>query len=121
MKSTRFRYISGLIVSAMLSSAASAQIVSHERLLSFEGNEIPPFITAHSSHLSLTTDHFKDGVQSLRWQFASEGSLSIKKDLHFEPKDSTDTYLSGFVVWIHNTIPIDRPLTFRFLKNGTVC
>lgn len=123
MKSIRFIYIVGLIASAMLSSTASAQIVSHERLLSFEDNDIPPFITAHPSHLSLTTDHFKDGVQSLRWKFAPGESISIKKDLHFEPKDptGTDTYLSGFVVWIHNSNPLAQPLTFQFLKNGQVC
>lgn len=123
MKVIRLRYITGFILSAMLSTAASAQLVSHDRLLSFEGREIPSYISAPHSRLSLTPDHYKDGAQSLRWTYGPKDVLSIKKDLCFEPKDptGTDTYLSGFVVWVHNSKPKAAPLTFQFLKDGKVC
>lgn len=123
MNSIRMRYFTAVALSCLLATAASAQLVTHDRLLSFEGKEIPAFISAPGSKLSLTGDHYKDGAQSLRWSFGPGDVLSIRKDLCFEPKDptGTDTYLSGFVVWVHNTAPTNSPLTFRFLKNGKVC
>lgn len=107
----------------LLPSAASAQLVKHDRLLSFEDNEIPAFITGENSQLSITPDHYKDGLHSLNWKFGPKSTLSIKKDLQFEPKDpsGTDTYLSVFVVWVYNKTATDQPLTFQFLKDGEVC
>lgn len=112
-----------LLMAAFLPMAASAQLVKHERLLSFEADEVPAFIQSEKSQLSLTADHYKDGVQSLNWNYQPGAVLSIEKDLKFEPKDSTgkDTYLSGFVVWVYNKKAVDKPLTFQFLKDGKVC
>ncbi len=103
--------------------AAGAQLVKHERLLSFEEGEVPAFITGEKSQLSITTAHYKDGLRSLNWKFKPEGTLSIKRNLEFEPKDPTgkDTYLSGFIVWVYNKKALDKPLTFEFLKDGKVC
>lgn len=120
MNPNRIKCLSVLLMSFLLTSA---QLVRHDRLLSFEDNDVPAIITGKGSRLSITSDHYKDGNRSLRWQFEPKGTLSIKKDLHFEPKDptGTDTYLSGFVIWIHNAKAIDRPLNFEFLKAGKIC
>ena len=122
-KRMRLNHLIICFLCSLFAPVAEAQLVKHERILSFEDDSVPGFITGTNSDLSITASHFKDGSRSLNWKFAPGATLSIKKDLCFEPKDptGTDTYLSGFVVWVHNTNPIGQPLTFQFRKNGRVC
>ena len=98
-------------------------IVINERLLSFEEPQVPDFISATSSQLSINDRHYRDGRHCLSWQYEPGSVLSIKKDLHFEPKDSTgkDLYLSAFIVWVYNDQAADRQIRFDFLKDGKVC
>ena len=101
----------------------SAQIVKHDRLLSFESAEVPSFISGTNSGLSISDQHYKDGTHSLQWKFQPGSSITIDKDLKFEKKDPTgvDKYLSVFVVWIYNEKPIAQTMQFEFLKDGKVC
>lgn len=101
----------------------SAQIVKHERLLSFEEAQVPDFISGEASKLAVSAQHYKDGTHALQWSFEPGAVLSVKKDLHFEPKDSTgkDLYLSTFVVWVYNAQPQDKTVWFEFLKDGKLC
>ena len=101
----------------------SAQIVKHDRLLSFESAEVPSFISGTNSGLSISDQHYKDGTHSLQWKFQPGSSITIDKDLKFEKKDPTgvDKYLSAFVVWIYNEKPIAQTMQFEFLKDGKVC
>lgn len=112
-----------LLGAAWLPTVADAQLVKHDRLLSFEDGQVPTFVSAEASELGLSTAHYKDGAQSLRWTYRPGAVLSIHKDLCFEPKDPTgkDTYLSGFVVWVYNTKAADKQAEFQFLKDGKVC
>ena len=98
-------------------------MVKNERLLSFEENKVPAFITATGSKLAVSDEHFRDGEHSLSWTFKPNSVLSIKKDLKFEPKDPTgaDTYLSAFIVWIYNEQAQDKTIEFEFLKDGKKC
>ncbi len=91
----------------------SAQLVKHDRLLSFESTEVPSFVAGIHSDLSISGQHYKDGTQSLQWKFQPGGSIIIHKDLKFEKKDptGTDKYLSVFVVWIYNEKPIGAGVT----------
>lgn len=100
-----------------------AQTIIHERLLSFENPEVPSFISTTKSYLSISQEHYKDGNQSLAWQFESDGELTINKLLGFEKKDPTgvDTYYSTFIVWVYNENPIDDTIQFEFLKDGKKC
>ena len=50
----------------------SAQIVKHDRLLSFESAEVPSFISGTNSGLSISDQHYKDGTHSLQWKFQPE-------------------------------------------------
>ena len=111
------------LVMAFCSILLSAQLVKHDRLLSFESTEVPSFITGTGSDLSISDRHYKDGTHSLQWKFQPKGSLVIHKDLKFEKKDPTgiDKYLSVFVVWIYNETPIEQTLQFEFLKDGKTC
>lgn len=101
----------------------SAQLVKHERLLSFEEAEVPRFITASAARLTIDTLHRRDGKQSLCWTYTPGAVLSIKRDLKFEPKDpdGKDTYLSACIVWLYNEQPQDKQVRFEFLKNGKPC
>lgn len=100
-----------------------AQTVKNERLLSFEEESVPEFITATTSQLTVSGDHYRDGRYSLAWTFAPESVLSIRKDLKFEQQDPTgkDTYLSAFIVWVYNEQAQDKQIEFQFLKDGKKC
>lgn len=101
----------------------SAQLVKHDRIISFEDNVIPSYINSINSKLSISPFHYKDGNHSLQWTFKTGGKLTISKDLHFEKKDpiGLDTYLSVFVIWVYNEKPIDTTIEFEFIKDGKKC
>ncbi len=101
----------------------AAQIVRHERLLSFEDASSLSDISTKKSEISLSETHYKDGSHSLSWQFQPGGILSLNRDLKFEPrkKGDRDLYLSTFVVWIYNEQPINDSLRFEFFKDGRKC
>ncbi len=113
----------GVLLWMLLPTSGNAQMVKNERLLSFEENKVPAFITATGSKLAVSDEHFRDGEHSLSWTFKPNSVLSIKKDLKFEPKDPTgaDTYLSAFIVWIYNEQAQDKTIEFEFLKDGKKC
>lgn len=105
------------------STLLQAQLVMDERMLSFEGSQIPAYIRSEQSQVSLSAAHYKDGKQSLEWAFLPSGRLEIKKNLKFEKKDPTgkDLYLSAFIIWVYNERPQDATIQFEFLKNGKKC
>lgn len=98
MKGSFFiNWLSALCIFAV-SGPLEAQVVKHERLLSFEEG-VPQELSGSNSKLSITEEHYKDGTHSLRWTYEPGAVLSLKKDLKFEPKDPTgkDTYLSALL------------------------
>ena len=105
-------------------STVSAQYVQHEHLLSFEEAAVPQYIsTDANSQIAMSGDHFRDGKQSLSWQHSAGATLTIDKNIQFEPADPTgrDTYLSAFIVWVYNEKAVDDHIGFQFLKDGKVC
>ena len=106
-----------------MSFMASAQILKHDRLFSFEEQTVSDSIESQQSIFSISTKHNKDGKQSLRWEFNPNGSLSFKKNLSFEKKDpkGEDLYLSTFIVWVYNEHAVNKTVRFEFLKDGKVC
>jgi len=102
---------------------AEAQIIKHDRLLSFEESKLPGYISGTGSKFSISGQHYKDGIKSLVWEFEPGGTMSINKDLKFEEKDptGTDTYLSTFIVWVYNENPVEDHIRFEFLKDGKKC
>lgn len=109
--------------SCCCSAFLSAQVVTDERLFSFEQPDIPSCITGVQSQLSISDVHYKDGTHSMEWVFEPGGVLELKKDLKFEKKDPTgkDLYLSAFIVWVYNEEPQDAKIEFQFLKDGKKC
>ncbi len=113
-----------LILSAFLFTiVCQAQLVKHERLLSFEDNNSLLYISTSASDISISEKHYKDGLRSLLWKYNAGGTINIKKDIGYEPVDPTgaDTYLSTFIVWIYNEKPADTTIRFEFLRDGKVC
>ena len=111
------------LFSLLCSTFLHAQVVTDERMFSFEEPQIPDCITATHSRLSVSDLHYKDGKHSLEWTFEPGGILEFKKDLKFEKKDPTgkDLYLSAFIVWVYNEVPQNATIEFQFLKDGKRC
>ena len=111
------------LFSLLCSTYLHAQVVTDERMFSFEEPQIPDCISAVQSQLSISDIHYKDGKHSLEWTFEPGAVLQIKKDLKFEKKDPTgkDLYLSAFIVWVYNETSQDATIEFEFLKNGKKC
>lgn len=122
MKGKFFINLASVLSFFAISGELTAQVVKHERLLSFE-EAVPQELSGAGSTLSLSDEHYKDGSRSLRWTYKPGAVLSLKKDLKFEAKDPTgkDTYLSAFIVWVYNEKAVDKKITFQFLKDGKVC
>lgn len=123
MQLSKWTMGAGMLLGALLPVNAGAQVVKNERLLSFEEQQVPAFISGTDSRLDISEEHYKDGVRSLSWTFSPGAVLSVKKDLAFEKKDVTgkDTYLSAFIVWVYNEQAQDQKITFEFLKDGKKC
>lgn len=60
----------------LFSSSLSAQVVKNERLLSFEGPELPVGLDVTKATLGISDQHYKDGTHSLRWTFEPGSVLS---------------------------------------------
>ena len=118
---TRLRVIT--LFSFLCSAFLHAQVVTDERMFSFEESKIPDYITGVNSQLSISDTHYKDGKHSLKWTFELGGVLELKKDLKFEKKDpmGKDLYLSAFIIWVYNEEPQDATIEFEFLKDGKKC
>lgn len=112
------------LMGVLLPGSTYAQLVKNERLLSFEEPQVPAYVTTTAgSQVDVSGEHYRDGDHSLRWTFAPDAVLSLKKDLKFEQKAPTgkDTYLSAFIVWVYNEQAQDKQIRFEFLKDGKRC
>lgn len=119
----KFKVKLGMTVASFVTLGASAQVVKHERLLSFEEENVPSFITTDNGSLQINDEHYKDGLQCMQWTYKPGAVLSLKKDLKFEKLDPTgkDLYMSAFIVWVYNEKAQDKKIRFEFLKDGKVC
>ena len=111
------------LLSFLVSGEAAGQVplVVNERICSFEEGNIPACWQGEG--LLLNTVHFKDGKQSLQWQYRPGATLSLRKDLLFQKKDPTgkDLYLSTFIGWFYNTQATPDSLRVGFYKQGKEC
>lgn len=123
MKQFLTQSVTLLILSFLSPAFLHAQIVTDERMFSFEEPQLPACVTGVRSQLNRSGAHYKDGKYSLEWTFEPNGVLELRKDLKFEKKDPTgkDLYLSAFIVWIYNEQPQDATIEFEFLKDGRKC
>ena len=83
IKQSLCRLGAATLFSCCCSAFLSAQVVTDERLFSFEQPDIPSCITGVQSQLSISDVHYKDGTHSMEWVFEPGGVLELKKDLKF--------------------------------------
>ena len=123
MKQFLTQSVTLLILSFLSPAFLHAQIVTDERMFSFEEPQLPACVTGVRSQLNRSGAHYKDGKYSLEWTFEPNGVLELRKDLKFEKKDPTgkDLYLSAFIVWVYNEEAQDKKIRFEFLKDGKKC
>lgn len=82
---------------------ASAQILKHERLFSFEEQTVSDSIESQQSIFSISTKHNKDGKQSLRWEF-----------------NPMEVYLSKKISVLRKKIPRGRIYIYLLLLYGCI-
>ena len=70
-----------LILSFLSPAFLHAQIVTDERMFSFEDPQVPECISATQSQLSISDTLYKDGKHSMEWAFNPGAVLELKKDL----------------------------------------
>lgn len=96
-------------------------VVKDTRVISFEENKVPD--NWKGAGLAINTAHYKDGKQSMQWNFKPGETISLKKDVMFQKKDPTgkDLYLSTFTGWFYNTKAINDSIRVGFYKEGKEC
>nr|MBG3151899.1 chondroitinase [Proteus mirabilis] len=96
--------------------------LSHEPfgdLYLFEGEMPNTLVTSNSNQLSLSKEHAKDGVQSLKWQYQPQATLTLNNQVNYQDDKDTATPLT-FMMWIYNEKPQSSPLTLQFKQNDQV-
>lgn len=124
MKTTTTTIIILLMSLFLVPIGARAQLYDDPRLLSFEEEKDLQIAQADKSSIQLSSVHYKNGAKSLQWNYTPGATLSIKRDLQFEPKikGDRDNYLAAFIVWVYSEHPHSgKTITFQFLKNGKRC
>lgn len=83
-------------------------------------NTIPSNWQVYNGNLSLSELHFKQGKQSIQWNWNSKNATIKISDTAFENVVSDKR--SSFVIWIYNEKPVKDSLQFQFKKdNKTAC
>ena len=80
------------LFSLLCSTFLHAQVVTDERMFSFEEPQIPDCISGTRSQLSVSDVHYKDGKHSLEWTFESGGVLVRCRC----KRDSSYNWLQGY-------------------------
>jgi chondroitin-sulfate-ABC endolyase/exolyase len=115
-----------LVASVLLSGSAEAQVADYgiaNGVLSFEEGTYPATCTK-GAKLSISTEHSKLGLNSLKWEWSKNGSyISIKGDIPYLPENPNpkETSIASFVFWIYSPVQIDGDVRFSFLKDGKEC
>lgn len=115
-------YIVSLMVSVSL-LAADYREFANPHILSFEQGTAPAEARC-GSRLSVSTEHYKHGTQSLCWRWhRRNASIRIPGAIDYERVKTinTDNSLYSFSFWIYNPAPVADSLQVVFLKRGREC
>lgn len=75
--------------------------------------------TSSSQLLTLNSEHYKDGKNSLEWSFDPNSQLSFKQDIRYENEEN-EARPYTFMAWIYNDIKTDEYLTFNFQTDDSI-
>ena len=124
MKKTVSIILLGAVGWLFTPTQVKGQLFNDPRMFSFENEKDLQSAQTVKSSVELSTAHYKNGKKSLQWNYSPNATLSLKRDLRFEPKikGDRDNYLSAFIVWVYSEKPQPgKTITFQFLKNGKLC
>ena len=115
-----------LAASVLLSGRSEAQVVDYglkNAVLSFE-DSVDPAICSKGSELSISQEHNKLGMSSLKWEWTKNKSyISIKGDVPYLPENPNpkETSIASFVFWMYSPVALEGTVRFAFLKDGREC
>lgn len=84
----------------------------------FEGEKLPANLSQRAGQMELSKLHYKDGKQSLRWQFQPNGQLVFTQPIDLSSDDAI--LPQTFMLWLYNDKPLKQPLQFAFEQKGKV-
>lgn len=104
------RKIYAILISLTMAVSAHAAINSQ---YDFEG-QMPSFVKASgNSAISLSTDKFKDGKQSIRYEWSSPDAQLVFSNFA-DIEESMKVNGAGLMMWVYNTESMPEPLRFTF-------
>ena len=115
-----------LAASVLLSGRSEAQVVDYglaNGVLSFEDGTAPAQCSKGSA-LSVSQEHSKLGISSLKWDWRKNDQyISIKGEIPYLPEnpDPKETSIASFVFWMYSPVALDGTVRFSFLKDGREC
>lgn len=115
-----------LAASVLLSGRSEAQVVDYglaNGVLSFEDGTAPAQCSKGSA-LSVSQEHSKLGISSLKWDWRKNDQyISIKGEIPYLPEnpDPKETSIASFVLWMYSPVALDGTVRFSFLKDGREC
>ena len=119
-------FIITLAASALLCGRSEAQVADYGQangVLSFEKGTAPAS-GSRGSELSVSDEHAKLGVNSLKWEWKnSKAYVSIKGEVPYLPENPNpkETSIASFVFWMYSPEKIQGAVRFCFLKQGKEC
>lgn len=119
------KYLSVIGLMLLSTLALATQNTSHNDRLAppevfFFEDDIPSgFSTTSRSPLKLSSEQFKNGTRSLRWQYQPGEQLTIHRPIDFRPyvTGKTSKARSSFATWIYNKHAVADNMTFSFYTN----
>lgn len=106
-----------ILLGLLMVSCSSSEL--GPKIYQFEG-ELNSNIIANKSEISLSTNHQRDGKQSLKWDYQNNGSLEFVGDVGFTPfvANNISQDKNTFVMWVYNNKPQQDDLTIEFYKGN---
>ncbi|PVX33419.1 chondroitin-sulfate-ABC endolyase/exolyase [Pasteurella langaaensis DSM 22999] len=104
-----------LLASCLIAASASAENYVWDF---FETEKLPSNLTVDAGQVEPSQLRYKDGKQSLRWQFQPDGKLVFNQNMDLSTDD--DVLPQTFLLWIYNEKAIKSPLKFAFEDKGSV-
>lgn len=89
-------------------------------LFSFEDGLPDCISTDNKSTIQISDKHYRDGKNSLKWEFSAGSELKIDKEIGYRPfiEGSLSKARDSFAICIYSENPLDGKLSFNFREQG---
>ena len=89
--------------------------VSFAQLIGFETGIPKQFQTSDKGKITLSTQYYKEGKQSLKWDFRSGSKLNVALEQPLTLDERMENSY-GITLWIYNEVPQQDSICFEFLS-----